>query len=148
MRDEFGLVIDLFYILSSTNEYFFTLFIMVQKFMKNISSKHKKKYINDEGGGVFSKQKVRNKYNSRYQLTHSKRYFVIKNDFIKDTRTSWTYSERKINATSYVLITGSPYCDAEGYPQLRSCLHDAIVNASPRIVGKFTNQNYIDNVHL
>ena len=103
--------------------------------MKNISSKHKKKYINDEGGGVFPKQKVRNKYNSRYQLTYSKRYFVIKNDFIKDTRTSWTYSERKINATSYVLITGSPYRDAERSPQLRSCLHDGIVNADPRIGG-------------
>ena len=35
-KDLFGLVIELFYILSSTNQYFFTLYIMVQDFMTNI----------------------------------------------------------------------------------------------------------------
>ena len=35
---------------------------------------------------------------------------------IKDTRIRETYSGRKLKATCYVLITGSPYCDAEGYP--------------------------------
>ena len=45
----------------------------------------------------------------------------------------WTYSGRKHKATGYVLITGSPHRGAEGYLQLRSCLHDAIVNAAPRI---------------
>ena len=60
----------------------------------------------------------------------------------------WTYSGRKRKATGYVLITDSPYSDAEGSPQLRSCLHDAIANAAPKIGLKLTNQNYIDNVHL
>ena len=46
-----------------------------------------------------------------------------------------TYSGRKRKATGYVLITGSPYRDAEGSPQHRSCLHDAIINAAP-ITGK------------
>ena len=105
-------------------------------------------HIYDDGGGVLPKQLVRKKYNSKYRLTYSNCYCVMKYYSIKDTRICQTYSGRKRKATGYVLITGSPYCDAEGYPQLRSCLHDAIVNASPRIVGKFTNQNYIDNVHL
>ena len=44
-----------------------------------------------------------------------------------------TYSERKRKATGYVLINGSPYRDAEGSPHQRSCLHDAIINAAPRV---------------
>ena len=58
------------------------------------------------------------------------------------------YSGRKQKATGCVLITGSPYRDAEGSPQHRLCLHGVIINAAPRIGGKLTNQNYIDNVHL
>ena len=34
-------------------------------------------------------------------------------------------------------MTGSPYRDAEGSPHHRSCLHDAIINAAPRIGGNF-----------
>ena len=73
---------------------------------------------------------------------------MLKNDYIKDIRMRQTYSGRKLKATGYVLITGSPYCDAEVYPQLISCLHDAIVNAAPMIGKKWTNQSYIDNAHL
>ena len=58
------------------------------------------------------------------------------------------YSGRKENSTGYFFITGSPYRDAEVSPHHRSCFHNAIVNAAPRIGGKLTNQNYIDNVHL
>ena len=72
----------------------------------------------------------------------------MKNVYIKDTIIRQTYSGRKLNATGYDYIAGSPYRDAEGSSQLRSCLHDAIINASPRIGGKLTNQNYIENVHL
>ena len=106
---------------------------------KYIPSKHKKKYIDDDGSGVFPKQQVRKKYISKYQLTYSNRYYVMKNDSIKDTRIRWTYSGRKRKATGYVLITGSPYCDAEGYPQKISCLHDAIINSDSRI-GQFFPQ--------
>ena len=60
----------------------------------------------------------------------------MKNDYIKDTRKSLTYSRRKQKATGYVLITCSPYSDAEGSSQLRTCLHDAINNDAPRIGGK------------
>ena len=59
-----------------------------------------------------------------------------------------TYSGRKQKATGCVLITGSPYFDAEGSPHHRSCLHDTIINAVLRIGEKWTNKNYIDNVHL
>ena len=116
---------------------------------KYISSKHQKKYIDDDGGGVFPKQQVRKKYNSKYQKTYSNHYYVLKNAYIKYTIIHRTYSGRKRKATGYVLITGSPYRDAEGSPQLISCLHGAIVNAAPSIGGGgLTNQNYIDNVHL
>ena len=46
------------------------------------------------------------------------------------------YSGRKQNSTGYFFITGSPYRDAEGSPQHRSCLHDAIINTAPRIGGE------------
>ena len=72
----------------------------------------------------------------------------MKNDYIKDTRKSLTYSRRKQKATGYVYITGSPYRDAKGLSQLRSCLHDVIINAAPRIGEKPTNPNCIDNVYL
>ena len=100
---------------------------------KYIKSKHKTKYIDDDGSGVFPKQQVRKKYNSKYQLTYSNWYYVMKHDYIKDTRIRWTYSGRKRKATGYVLITGSPYHDAEGYTHFRSCIHDAIIRAAPRI---------------
>ena len=115
---------------------------------KYISSKHRKIYIDDGGIGVFPKQQVRKKYNSKYKITYSNRYYVMKNDYIKDTRICRTYSGRKRKATCYVLITGSPYRDAEGSPQLRSCIHDAIVYAAPMIGKKLTNQSYIDNALL
>ena len=57
----------------------------------------------------------------------------MKNDYIKDTRIRQTYSRRKRKETGYVYITSSSYRDAEGLSQLRSCLHDLIMNASPRI---------------
>ena len=116
-KAHFGLAIELFYHLSSTNQYIFVLCIMVQDFMKiYISSKNRLKYIDDDGSGVLPKLLVRKKYNSRYQKTHSNHYYVLKNDYIKDTRMRRTYSGRKRKATGYVLINGSPYRDAEGSP--------------------------------
>ena len=58
------------------------------------------------------------------------------NIYIKDKRIRRTYSGRKRNATGYDYIAGSPYRDAEGLSKLRSCLHDAIINADPRIGGE------------
>ena len=46
-------------------------------------------------------------------------------------------SGRKRKATGFVYLQGSPYCDAEGSSQVRSCLHDAIINSSPRIGGNW-----------
>ena len=60
----------------------------------------------------------------------------MKYKYIKDTRIRRTYSGRKRKATGYVYITGSPYLDAEGLSQLRSYLHDAIINSAPIIGGK------------
>ena len=58
-----------------------------------------------------------------------------KNDYIKDTRIRRKYPGRKQRATGYVYLKVSSYCDAEGSSQLRSCLHDAIIHASP-IIGR------------
>ena len=100
---------------------------------KYILSKNKKIYIDDYRSAVFVKQEVRKKYNSKYELTYSNRYHVMKHDHIKYTRICRTYSGRKWKETGYVLLTGSPYRDAEGSSQLRACLHDSIINADPRI---------------
>ena len=36
-------------------------------------------YIDDDGSGVLPKQQVRKMYNSKYQLTYSNQYYVMKN---------------------------------------------------------------------
>ena len=64
----------------------------------------------------------------------------MKHDYIKDTIIHRTYSGRKRKATGYVYITGSPYRDAEGSSQPRSCIHDAIIDAAPRIGGGVKNR--------
>ena len=61
---------------------------------------------------------------------------IKKNDYIKDRRITWAYSGKKRKATGYVLLTGSKYRDAEGSSHHRSCLHDAIINADPRVGGE------------
>ena len=72
----------------------------------------------------------------------------MKTDYIKDTRISRKYPGRKQKASGYVHITGLPYRDAEGLSQLRSCLHDEIINSVPIKGEKSTNPNCIDNVYL
>ena len=98
---------------------------------KYISTENRLKYMDDDGSGVLPKILVRKWYNARYQKNYSNRDYFLKNDYIKDTIMRRTYSGRKRRATCYVLITGSPYRDAEGSPHHRSCLHDAIINSSP-----------------
>ena len=66
---------------------------------------------------------------------------------MKDTIMRRKYSGRKLKATGYVLITGSPYRDAEGSPHQRSCLHDAIINAAPRI-GEFFDKSELYRQYL
>ena len=60
----------------------------------------------------------------------------MKNVYIKDTRIRRKYSGRKRNATGYDYITGSSYRDSEGLSNQTLCLHDAIINAAPRIGGE------------
>ena len=92
--------------------------------------------MDDDGSGVFPKQKFRKLYNKKYQKTYSNWYYVLKNVYIKFTRIRWTYSGRKRRATGYVSLKVSPYHDAEGSSQLRLCLHDTIINAAPKIGGE------------
>ena len=67
--------------LSSTNQYFFTLYIMVQDFLTYIQHLiEKKKYISDDRSHIFPKQKVRKLYNATYQNKYSIRYYVLKID--------------------------------------------------------------------
>ena len=87
------------------------------------------KYMDDDVIGVLLKQKVRNLYNAKYQKTDSNWYYLLKDDYIKDTGMRPTYSGWILRATGYMYRKGSPYRYAEGLPQLRLCLHDAIINA-------------------
>ena len=93
--------------------------------------------MDDDGSGVLLKQTVRKFYSAKYEKYDSNRYYVLKIDYIKDTRICWKYSGRKWRATFFVYLKGSPYIDAEGSSQIRSCLHDRIINAAPIIGGKW-----------
>ena len=62
--------------------------------------------MDDDGGGFFPKQNVRNLYNEKYQKTYSNRYYGINNDYIKDTRINQTYSGIKSRAIGYVYLKG------------------------------------------
>ena len=56
MKDIFGLDPYQFYLLSYTNQYFFTLYIMIQNFMMiYINTDGRKIYIDDYGSGIFPK---------------------------------------------------------------------------------------------
>ena len=96
----------------------------------------------------FQKQRVRNLYNAKYQKTYSNQYYVLKNDFIKDTIIRRTYSGRKRRDTGFVYLKVSPYRDAEGSSHLRLCLRDAIINAAPIIGERSKNWNCVESVYL
>ena len=112
-----------------------------------ITSDDRKKYIDDDGGVVFPKQKVRNIYNEKYQKTYSNLYYVLKYDYIKDKRISRTYSGRKQRSIGYVCLKISRYCDAKGSSHLRLYINDTIINAAPRIGENLTNWNCIESSH-
>ena len=100
---------------------------------KYISTKNRLNYFEDDGSGALPKNLSRKWNNTRYHKAYSIHNYVLKNDYIKDRKIQRTYSGRKWKATGYVLITGSQYRDAEWSPHHRSCRHDAIINAAPRI---------------
>ena len=55
---------------------------------------------------------------------------------MKDTIIRWTYSIRKLRATGFMYLKGSLHLDAEGTSQLRSWIHDEIINSALGIAGK------------
>ena len=77
-----------------------------------ITSDDGNKYMDDYGSGISPKQKFRKLYNAKYQNTYSNRYYVLKKDYIKYTRVRQTYTIRKLRATCFVYLKGSPYLDA------------------------------------
>ena len=85
--------------------------------------------------GVVSNQKskVLNLYYWKYYETYGNSSYAIYRYFIKDKIKQQTYSGRKWNPTGFVYLKGSPYRDAEGSLNLRSCFHDAIFNSDLRI---------------
>ena len=95
MKSLFGLDPDMFYPSSYKNQYFLTLYIMVQNLMTNIYNILTEKDIHDDGSGIFPKQKVRNIYNAKYHATYANPNFVLKRYYIKDTRIHWVYLGRK-----------------------------------------------------
>ena len=91
------------------------------------------KYIDDDGSDIFPKQKDRKLYNTKYHETYGNIRHVLSEPYIKDAIIRGVYSGRKQTAMGFVYLQGSPYPDAEGSSHIRSCLHDAVINASPRI---------------
>ena len=87
----------------------------------------------------FPKQKVGNIYNAKYQDTYGNKNYVVSASYIIDTIIWRFYSGIKQTATGSVYLQSSTYLDAEGSSHLRSCLCDAIINASPRI-GQITDK--------
>ena len=45
---------------------------------------------------------------------------------------------KKLKVTGFVYLKSSPYGDAEGSPNIRSCLHDNVINSEPIIRQKLT----------
>ena len=101
---------------------------------KYITSEDRKKYIDHDGNGVFTKQNIRQPYNTEYQRTYSNRYYVLKKDYVKYTRNRWTYLEKKQRSIFFVYLKGPPYRNAEGPSQPRSFSHDEIINSATIIV--------------
>ena len=98
-----------------------------------MSSQNQHKYFDDNGSGLLPKIVAKKWKNLKDHRSYSHREYFFKNDYIKDRRIRRAYSGKKRKATGYVLLTGSKYRDAEGSSHHRSCLHDAIINAAPRV---------------
>ena len=142
----FGMEPDQLFIFSFTNQNFLHFVHHSAKFYdKYINTDDRRKYIDYDGTGIFSKQKVRNIFNEKYKDTYGNRDDIVSSPYIKDTRMRRVYPGRKRKATGFVYLQGSSYRDAEGSSHLRSCLNDAIINASPRIGQKLTNWSFIDS---
>ena len=73
MKDIFGLDPEQLFILSYNNQYLFTFYIIVQKFMADIFMGGN---INDDESGIFPKQKNRNLYNTNIRR-HIKIYVML-----------------------------------------------------------------------
>ena len=112
MKALFGTYIDLFYCLSSTIQYLFTQYIMVQDFMANIYHQEKRN-ISMMTGVVFFQNKMLERYTIQNINILIQTDIISKNDHVEDTRIRWTYSGRKRRSTDYVYLNGSPYSDAE-----------------------------------
>ena len=100
---------------------------------KYINTEDRRKYIDDYGSDIFPIIKDKNIYTKKYQETYRNRSHVFSTPYIKDRIILRVYSGIKQKAKGFVYLQGSPYHDAEGSSQIRSCLHDAIINSSPRI---------------
>ena len=62
---------------------------------KYINTDDRNKYIDDDGSGIFPKQRVRKLYNAKYQDTYRNRNYVVSAPHIKDTIIQKVFSGRK-----------------------------------------------------
>ena len=91
MKDRFGLETELLYIVSLKTIFIHFVHHGTTFYDRYIKSDDKKKYMDDDVSGIFTKQNIRNIYNTKYQNTYYNQYYVLKNDYIKDTRICRTY---------------------------------------------------------
>ena len=75
---------------------------------KYINNDDRKKYIDDNGSGIFPKQNVRKLYNEKYHYTYGNRNYVVSAPYIRHTRIQRVYPGRKLKATCFIYLQGSP----------------------------------------
>ena len=76
----------MFYNFSSTNQHFFTLYIMELSFYdKYIKEDDRTKFVGDEGSFIRPKKEYK-QYFSNYQDPYGNKSYYISGDYLKDMR--------------------------------------------------------------
>ena len=88
----------------------------------------KTKYLDDDGSGVKPEH-----FPTKIGIRSSYGYDPIQKMWDRDLKITNHNFGRKIKSTGYIYLTGSKYCEAEGYLNLRSCLQHDVINSAPRM---------------
>ena len=123
-------VIDLLYSSFSTNPFFF-IFIIMHMYFTTDTLKPKMKNKDSDGTGI----KPIYQYSSEYRVTLRgygiNDYIYLSTDFDKTMKRSRVNFQKK--TSGYLYLPGSKYLQKESNLDLRSCLHDAVVNSALHI---------------
>ena len=119
-----------------------------QFYNKFLNSTTRTKYIDDDGTGVKPKQFFSNLLTGRNFQYGSNVYSSWDKMWDIDMKKTRQKFGRKRKPTRYIYLLWSQSHEDEGNLKLSSCLHDAVINSSPRI-GKYVKKmNCKDNANL